>query len=193
MQIVAGKYKGRTLHAPKGLQTRPTASRLRESLFNICQHAIGDVHFLDLFAGSGAIGFEALSRGARCCTFVDSSRESLRCIAKNAQALDIEGLCELLGGDVFAVLGRLERQGAHFEVIFADPPYGSHSPYGRENRSLAPRLLEQLDSSSLLVAGGLFFLEEAADVPLETGALHSLRLHSSRRCGPAQLYQFVKQ
>src|SRR5436305_1632219 len=103
MRIIAGTFKNRRLIAPKGDATRPTTEQLRESLFNICQHYLEGAHFLDLFAGSGAMGLEALSRGASYATFVDNNKESVGYIHANVEALKVGGHSKVICGDVFTI------------------------------------------------------------------------------------------
>lgn len=129
MRIVGGRFRGRTLAAPKSQAIRPTADRLRESLFNILAHAYGDplegARVLDLFAGTGALGIEALSRGAASATFVDADARAVAAIKKNTQATGLADRSRVVQADVLRYLG--ERQGQvdppAFDIAFADPPY----------------------------------------------------------------------
>ena len=122
MRIIAGQYRGQRLKAPKGPQTRPTASRLREALFNICQNRIERARFLDLYAGSGAMGFEALSRGAESAVFIDAHKEAIQCIEANAASLQVQSQIQVFRGEAIATLAWLEKQGDPFDIIYADPP-----------------------------------------------------------------------
>ena len=123
MRIIAGRFKSRTLVAPKGRATRPTTDRARESLFNVLQNYISfeGLRVLDLFAGSGALGFEALSRGAGHATFVDKDRNAITAIKANADALSILANTSIISSDVLTVLRTTSN--ASFDVVFADPPY----------------------------------------------------------------------
>ena len=183
MHIISGKYKHRNLITPKGLDTRPTTNRLRETLFNICQNYVQEARFLDLFAGSGAMGFEALSRGASSATFVDSHRESILAIKHNVQALDVRQQAHVIQGDVFSILQRLEKQGVQFDIIYADPPY---------SKGLSEQLLAFLDQHPLLLPNGYLFIEESSDVKLPYAELKTLHLVSERATGRAALLQFKK-
>ena len=121
MRIIAGKWRGREIEAPPGLGTRPTADRARETLFSMLASRLGsfeDLRVADLFAGSGALGFEALSRGAASAAFVENDAATAAVIRRNAERLGAS--IELLGGSAFA-LPRSEP----FDLIFADPPYGA--------------------------------------------------------------------
>src|SRR5262249_40855980 len=111
MRIISGIYKNRILASPKGLTTRPTSEKLRGALFNICQSYVEGAVFLDLFAGSGAMGIEALSRGAASSTFIDDDRESIRCIKANLESFHIQAQAHVLKGDVFESVDKLIKQG----------------------------------------------------------------------------------
>lgn len=189
MHIIGGTYKNRQIVTPKGLQTRPTSARLRGSLFNICQQEVEGSDFLDLFAGSGAMGLEALSRGARFSTFVDASRESLACIQRNLKDLAVQAKAQALQGDVFFWIEKLAKQGRQFDLIYADPPYEAML-----NSTLySVQVLLAIDQGSLLKRGGMLFIEEGRDISPETYALKTLHLKSSRRMGRSNLLQFVSQ
>ncbi|MBA3815204.1 MAG: 16S rRNA (guanine(966)-N(2))-methyltransferase RsmD [Parachlamydiaceae bacterium] len=196
MHIFSGIHKNRVLESPKRDITRPTSGRLRETLFNICQQYVAECRFLDLFAGSGAMGLEALSRGAIKSTFVDSSKESIRCIKTNVNTLKEEGHTKIIYGDVFEQLIKLAKEGCQYDIIYADPPYENiiHTP--QEALFLSARLLkiidEQLENQiQLLVPGGMFFIEEAANVSLENIPLLHLKLKNSRSTGKAALHYYT--
>ena len=187
MRIIAGLYRFRELKAPKTDATRPTASRMRESFFNICQGIIEDAVVLDLFAGSGAIGFEALSRGAKSVAFVDESKEAIRCIHDNAKLLGVEKQIQVFHGDVYTMLRYLEKQKRTFTLIYADPPYAKR---GDEGSSESSKVIDAIDKSNLLANGGEFFIEEAADYPPVVGDIKTLILKSSRKLGRGLLQQY---
>lgn len=121
MRIVSGTAGGRRLIVPEGTTTRPTTDRVREATFNVLfsMNAIEDATFLDLFAGSGALGFEALSRGAAHVTFVERDRAALRALRANVEALRFEDQCTVLATDAMRWLPNA----GHFDVVLADPPY----------------------------------------------------------------------
>lgn len=181
MRIISGKFRGRVLAAPPKQGVRPTSSLLREALFNICQNEIEGARFLDLFAGTGAMGFEALSRGAASATFVEKENAAKKCILANAEKLGVN--IELLSGDLFAMLPLLERQGKSFDIIYADPPYGQ----GRKSMLYAEELLHALANSPLLAPGGSLFIEETESL---TTDWPPLELISHRQHGKAQLWHF---
>jgi 16S rRNA (guanine966-N2)-methyltransferase len=192
--IIAGLYRRQRLISPKGADTRPTASRLREALFNICQNAVEGVRFLDLFAGSGAMGFEALSRGAQFVTFIDAHKEAIRCIHQNAAHLQVQDQCQILQGEVFTLLTRLQNQGQIFDIIFADPPYCtpvSHSPCSSKV-FYSSKIIEWVDTHSLLTKGGRLFIEEDFHHQPKLENLKILKLKDSRRIGHAGLQQYTQ-
>ena len=125
MRIIAGEKRGTVIQAPKGAATRPPLDRVRESLFGIVQFEIPDADVLDLFAGSGALGLEALSRGAKRVLLNDSSREALRIVEANVKKLDFAERATLTCLDHALCVRRAAAQGWRFDVAFLDPPYNS--------------------------------------------------------------------
>lgn len=125
MRIVAGTHRGRALLGPRGPGLRPTADRVRESVFNLLGQFFDGGEVLDLYAGTGSLAFEALSRGASRAVLVDSGAESARLVAANAQALGLEGVVNFQRVPVARALERLGAEGRKFALVFADPPYAS--------------------------------------------------------------------
>lgn len=123
MRVIAGIAKRIPLKTIPGFHTRPTTDRIKETLFNIIQYGLADAVFLDLFSGSGAIGIEALSRGAGQAVFVEGHAESAACIRDNLKATKLEGRAMVMGCDVLDALRRLEGKVPHFDFVFMDPPY----------------------------------------------------------------------
>jgi 16S rRNA (guanine966-N2)-methyltransferase len=156
MRIVGGRLRGRALATPKSMAIRPTADRLREALFNILAHAYGDpvtgARVLDLFAGTGALGIEAVSRGAAFALFVDDAAEARALLRANVEALGLGGVTRIFRRDATR-LGR-----AHpvepFSLVFADPPYG---------RGLAEKALATARDGGWLTTDAFIIVEEAAD------------------------------
>jgi 16S rRNA (guanine966-N2)-methyltransferase len=194
MHIIAGTLKNRIIRCPKNNVTRPTSSRLREALCNICQNYIEGAVFLDLFAGSGAMGLETLSRGTAKCTFIDNSTESIRCIQKNLENFHLTSKGRVLFGNVFSWIAKLSKQGERYDLIYADPPYDrtSLNEEGKEI-SYSQRLLTYLDQHSLLQPSAMLFIEDSTDFCPDVGALPTLKLISSRRSGRSILYQFQQR
>ncbi len=122
MRVIAGSARRLQLKAPKGMDTRPTQDRIKETLFNIIQDDIYDSKFLDLFSGSGGIGIEALSRGARHAVFVDKSKAAQACIKENLRHTHLDGKATLISSDVFSSRVAIEREGP-YSLIYIDPPY----------------------------------------------------------------------
>ncbi len=123
MRIVGGEARSRTLKAPSGMDTRPTLDKVREALFNILQLRVADARVLDLYAGSGALALEALSRGAREAVLCDASREACKVIRQNIEALGYESKTRLLFMPDTRALALLQAEHRQFDLIFLDPPY----------------------------------------------------------------------
>lgn len=183
MHILSGELKNQKINSPAGLATRPTSGRMRETFFNMCQTLVEESDFLDLFAGSGVIGLEALSRGARRVTFVDHSMESIRCIKDNIKKLGLDDRATVIHADVYTALERLQKGGAQFDIIYADPPYEHHE-------NLGGNVIAALDKSSIPKHNSWVFLEESSKVILPTEHLVKLKLHSYRKSGRSSLYEF---
>jgi len=122
MRIIAGRWRGHTIRAPKGRAVRPTTDRIREAWMSSLGGAVKDARVLDLFAGTGALGLEALSRGAHEVVFVERARGSLRIMNDNIRRLGAEDACRVVRAEALAWLDREER--SYFDVALADPPYG---------------------------------------------------------------------
>jgi 16S rRNA (guanine(966)-N(2))-methyltransferase RsmD len=178
MRIVAGQYRGLHLRTLKGGNLRPTSDQLRETLFDVLGPSIEGAAFLDAYAGTGAVGIEALSRGARDVVFIEHHRAASQLIRQNLAALEIDSGYALLTCAVLTGLERLEREGECFDVVFLDPPYQEIREYHHTLRQLARGRL--LQPSSLVVA------EHSKHIQLEEVylALHRTRL---LRHGDAQL------
>jgi 16S rRNA (guanine966-N2)-methyltransferase len=158
MRIVGGMHRGRALVAPKGHSTRPTTDRTREALFNILEHAawsrgLRNLRVLDLFAGSGALGLEALSRGAAFCLFVDNAPSAQAIITGNLARLALQDRAELAGWDATR-LDQRSAPSAAFDLAFLDPPYG---------QGLVERALAGMASAGWLAQGAIVVVERGAD------------------------------
>jgi 16S rRNA (guanine(966)-N(2))-methyltransferase RsmD len=123
MRVISGKFRGRKLRGPKGFRLRPTGDRLKETLFDILGPAVSGTVFLDVFAGTGAVGLEALSRGAREVVFIESSGEAADLIRRNLELCGVAAAYRIIQRDVFAALRALGRQGFRADTVFLDPPY----------------------------------------------------------------------
>jgi 16S rRNA (guanine(966)-N(2))-methyltransferase RsmD len=133
MRVIAGKYRGRPLRSLRGSATRPTSDRLRETLFNVLTagnpEALENTVWLDLFAGTGAVGIEALSRGAKQVYFVETSAAAAKVIEQNLQSLGITEGYKILRDDLAGVVWKLQREHFVGDVVFLDPPYGMRNSY----------------------------------------------------------------
>lgn len=156
MRVIAGSARSLKLMTPEGQDTRPTTDRIKETLFNILQFELYDAAFLDLFAGSGAIGIEALSRGAKEACFVDSGSEAESCIKENLKHTKLEDKATVYKQDVFVALTRMEYQ-KKFDFVFMDPPY---------HKELEQRVLEYLTTSSIIDDQSTIIFEAAIDTDL---------------------------
>ena len=140
MRIISGEAKGRTLFAPQGRETRPTSDKIRGSMFNIIGPEVIDARVIDLFGGTGALALEALSRGAACAVIVDSSRQAMQAIERNARNVlkdDFDARCRLLKLDYRAAI---EQAGDGFDMVFLDPPYRMTEVYADALARLAGHL-----------------------------------------------------
>jgi 16S rRNA (guanine966-N2)-methyltransferase len=172
MRVIAGQYRSRVLVAPKGRDTRPTSDRLRETLFNVLAPRLEGAVFVDLYAGSGAVGIEALSRGASEGIFVEQAEPALKAIRTNLSALDIRGGYALEARSVASALKRLGSSGRTADVVFLDPPYERADEY-----EAALGLLGG-ECSGLLAPGAVVVAEHAkkGDLAEQYGALARYRV-----------------
>ena len=168
MRVIAGQWRGRPLKAPPGAATRPTSDRVREALFSILAARVADARVLDLFAGSGALGIEALSRGAQTATFVDDAPAAIRAIEANLATL--RAAAEVRRSDVLRFLTSARRGAAQYDLVFLDPPY-------RDAERLAPALSEALPA--VLAPGAVAVAESDRRAPLAL----DLPLKDERRYG----------
>lgn len=181
MRIIAGKYKGRNLAEFRGKEIRPTGDMAREALFSILQNKIEGSSFLDLFAGTGAIAIEALSRGAKNAVMCDISRESVNLINKNCETVKCEEDAEVYLTPALFALNRLISSKRQFDIIFLDPPYDTK--YGEE-------ALEIISKNKLLKDDGVIILEKAASVKQDYVA-EGLEMYDKRRYG-LNLFRFYR-
>ncbi len=179
MRIVAGRFRGARLAAPKDRATRPTGERVREALFDILEHGIAGfdmagIRVLDLFAGTGALGLEALSRGARFCLFIDRSAEARGLLRRNIEALQLTGASKVWRRDATG-LGQAGTL-APFDLVLLDPPYG---------QGLGERALEAARDGGWIAKRGIAVLEERAEA--EIAVPHSFEELDRRSYGDTQL------
>lgn len=151
MRIIAGERKGMRLAAPKSEGTRPTLGRVRESLFMILHDRLPGTRVLDLFAGSGGLILEALSRGAVAGTAVETARAAISALRANVEKLNYKSQCEIVEGDVLRWLSRSENAREPFDVILLDPPYGKNLAH-QTMEKLAANLANWLAPDGIVVA-----------------------------------------
>jgi 16S rRNA (guanine966-N2)-methyltransferase len=162
VRIIAGAFRGRKLHAPQGMNVRPTADRVREAIFNILAARVIDARVLDLFAGTGALGLEALSRGAVQAVFVDQSSAAVRFIHDNAQACGAHEQIRVIHKPIVQALPLLATRGLvppPFDLVFIDPPYGTGQ---------AVQILPRLVQLSIVTSGSTAVVEhhQAENLPM---------------------------
>ena len=159
MRVISGIAAHRKLVSPPGNEIRPTTDRIKETLFNILAPDIYGADFLDLFAGSGQIGIEALSRGASSCVFVDDGRTAIDCIKKNVEVLnEVDGKFEILRMSASSAISRLYTSGKRFDIIFMDPPY---------DKELEKEVLLAIDRYPVLKDDGFIVVEASEETEFD--------------------------
>lgn len=186
MRIISGKFRGRVLFSPKNKMTRPSSSMVRGSVFNILQNKIEGAEFLDLFAGSGLMGLEALSRGAKHATFIEKEKNAQECLQKNILTLHVENESTLLRGDALILLKAIAKKHKKFDVIYIDPPYSKEG----ENR-LLKESLSMIQEGDLLNEEGVLFFEESSKYT-HIPSLEGISLVDTRTFGNTILVQYKK-
>jgi 16S rRNA (guanine966-N2)-methyltransferase len=178
IRIIGGDQKGLRLKTPKGTTTRPTQEKLRKSVFDIVQFSVPDANFLDVFAGSGAMGIEALSRGAARATFVEIEQKAIQCIKDNLKHCNLHG--SVKKGDACKVLETLTTP---FDLIYIDPPYNKVG-------QMLTKVLQVIEKRCLLAQGGRIFAEIGAQEEWEgDSSLKHLQLEKCRPFGSTTLLQ----
>jgi len=168
MRIISGQFRGRKLKTLEGMNTRPTADRVKESLFNILNTKVYDANVLDLFAGSGALGLEALSRGAASCVFVDSSKEAIDIVKENVDLCKVQENSKIINKDYLEVLKNINNK---FDIIFVDPPY---------SKGIEIVVLENV--KDILTEDGMVIIEtDHTDIPPDE--INGLIKYDSRKYG----------
>jgi len=173
MRIIAGVSKGRKLATPKSQSVRPTSDRVKESIFNILGEEVEGKLVLDLFAGTGNLGIEALSRGAKKAIFVEKGRQALRLIQRNIVQIGLEGRVEIIPRDANRAIGILKGKGEVFDLILMDPPY---------EKGLIKRTLTKLNSHPIYHTGSILVIEHDRREPMPD-ILEGWNLVRERRLG----------
>ncbi len=181
MRVISGTAKGKKLKAPSGYDTRPITDRIKEALFNVIGSDIKDARFLDLFAGSGSVGIEALSRGAELVILVDSGKEAIRTIHYNLDICGFEKGYEVYRQDVFAAIRALLRRGIKFDLIYIDPPF--------TNEKLFDQVLTALDKQIILNSDGSIIIRapRRKSLPL---VFENLQCYRVNDYGESTLYYY---
>jgi 16S rRNA (guanine966-N2)-methyltransferase len=172
MRVIGGTYGGRRLRTVEGMDVRPTSDRMRETLFNILRPHVEGSRFLDICAGSGAIGLEAISRGAAQVTFIDNSRRACSVIEANLHTLGLENEGAIMNRDAATALKHLAQAGKVFDIAFFDPPYAS---------DIYHTVMRLLDEQSLLSVDAIVVVEHRAKTPLKD------------QYGRLRMYRVIKQ
>jgi 16S rRNA (guanine(966)-N(2))-methyltransferase RsmD len=169
LRVIAGEYRGRKLDSIEGMDIRPTSDRVKESLFNILGASVIDRVFLDLFGGTGGIGIEALSRGAKHVVFVDNSIKSIKVLRGNLDYLNIKDNVEVLQKEYSAAISQFYKYNKQFDIIFIDPPYSI---------GIAQNALELIDKYPIISLSGFIIVEHDLKdtMPQEVGKLYQHRI-----------------
>ncbi|MEN6350132.1 MAG: 16S rRNA (guanine(966)-N(2))-methyltransferase RsmD [Syntrophomonas sp.] len=172
MRIIAGRAKGRRLKAPPGLNTRPLTNMIKESLFNVLGAGIEGSSFLDLFAGSGSVGIEALSRNARLVIFVDKGAEAVRTIKDNLNNCGFTEGNEVYRNDVFKAIEILQKRGLKFDFIYVDPPFS--------NEAIFEKVIIALDKAKILSNQGITIIRtrRKKDLPVALSSINKYRVNN---------------
>jgi 16S rRNA (guanine(966)-N(2))-methyltransferase RsmD len=188
LRIIAGEFRGRLLKAPKGVKTRPTLAIMRKAVFDMLQPTIDGARFLDLFAGSGLMGIEALSRGAAHVTFVDNDRTAMRCIEENLTLLSLQKRADVFLLDAASALKACVKKQMAFDVIYIDPPYALS-----QGTSILKDLLLFIDAHALLAEEGVLLIEESAPptLPDKSQTLKTLQYMNTRQFSDSILHKYI--
>ncbi len=180
MRIIAGTCRSRTLRAPRGMDTRPTYDRVRETIFDILQFEVNGADALDLYAGSGAMALESLSRGARRAVMCDADGEAVRTASGNAESLGLKEKCEILHMKDTAALSELHSRGESFDLVFLDPPY----------RMDTTPVIAQIAASGLVKPRGVIVAEYRENEP---GTPEGFAVWKDRRIGSVFVRMYRKE
>lgn len=188
IQVISGTFSRRRLVLPKGDATRPTTSQMRQAVFNICQNEVEGSCFLDICAGCGSMGIEALSRGAKHATFIDQDLFAIESIRENIKNLHLERMTDVLIGDAIIALKKLEKLQKVYDLCYFDPPYSQK----KEHAPFSEAVLLYLDASTLLAPNASIYMEESKHFNLEQIPLKTIQLKNKRSFGNSHLYSFIK-
>ncbi len=189
MKIISGIHKGYRLPSPKSSETRPTQEKVRAQIFNICQGEVEEAIVLDIFAGSGSLGFEAISRGAKSCTFIEKDRRQAELISQviSEWHADAEVLVLDARRGIEFLKKRVEKGAPRFTLCLSDPPYSQTTP---QNMKLVVETLIALDEANILANNCRVFVEDSLKSEIDTLELTHLKLENARRSGSTCLREF---
>ena len=183
MRIIAGLAKGRKLMSPEGYATtRPTLDRVKEAMFNILQMKVPDAVVLDAFAGTGSLGLEAVSRGAKHCFLVDQNSETFSILKQNVSSLRFEDKCTCFNKDSYGALTEFAKKEVKFDLIFIDPPY---------RKNMIPGAVEIIDDNNLLKDNGIIMTKIDTREDIYKGT-HAIPLNDSRKYGKTTVCVYRK-
>ncbi len=181
MRVIAGKAKGKRLKAPPGMSTRPVTDMIKEAFFNVIGAGIKNVVFLDLFAGSGSMGIEALSRGAQKAIFIDKSHQAVKTILKNLKECGFREGYEVYCSDVFKALDILQKRKLRFEYVFVDPPFADEEIFSK--------IMPALDRADVLTERGILVIRTRRKKNLQA-QLNRLKKYRVNEYGESILHYF---
>mgnify|MGYP000983630829 FL=1 len=176
VRVISGRARGLKLNTPGDDRVRPTTDRVKESMFNIVQDWVYDSQVLDLFAGSGALGIEALSRGASQAVFCDNSLDSIKIIKSNIEKARVVDRSQIVSGDFKRCLRDMEAKNQSFDMIFVDPPY---------YEGLFEEVLDTIRSYKILKKDGIVIVEHDAKKPI--GQVEGLEVYKEKKYGITML------
>ncbi len=172
MRVIAGTARRTQLRTPEGLDTRPTTDRTKETLFNVLSPYVADAQFLDLYSGSGAIGIEALSRGAKAAVFSEVNKNALECIKSNLKATHLEEKARVITNDAISVVRQMETEGRRFDIVFMDPPF---------NHLHEKEILLRLDKSDIIDEDTVIVVEASNETTFEYLEGTSLTVYKEKK------------
>lgn len=184
MRVISGNARGKKLVSLEGMNTRPTLDRVKEALFNIIQFDIADKDVLDLFAGSGAIGIEAISRGAKSATFCDNSIDAVKIIKTNIENTRSKDKATVINKDYSLALKKLGKENKQFDIIYLDPPYKT---------DFANKAIEEIINLNLLSKDGIIIVETDDNKKDETINTKNIKIFDKRKYGRAILIFIRKE
>lgn len=183
MRIVTGRAKGRAIKAPEGMNTRPTSDRVKESIFNIISTRMYDSNCLDVFAGTGNLGLEAISRGAKYCTFIEKDKNTYKILRENIETLKFEKDCVTYNQDAFNVLKLIEKKGEKYDIIFLDPPY---------SKGLIDKSIEEISTLDILKGDGVI-ISEYDDKDIIPDKIGDIRVYRTEKYGRTKVSFWSKE